>query len=162
MSCHSFTLFCMSARISFGLLAVLGLCLSAPNLHSHCGMEEMKGRSDECRTLNSISILCSLWMCVCVCVVWPCYPFICPLPGLALFANFAYVRIIQHAPSLTSNSRPPCPTTTMSAAEQSLNPTLVLLEIRDLCVSWLGCPTLCLSVCLTARFVGLLLFCLLK
>lgn len=36
VSCHSFTLFCMSARISFGLLAVLGLCLSAPNLHSHC------------------------------------------------------------------------------------------------------------------------------
>lgn len=30
--------FCMSARISFGLLAVLGLCLSAPNLHSHCGV----------------------------------------------------------------------------------------------------------------------------
>lgn len=76
--------------------------------------------------LHPLSALCVL------CVVWPCYPFICPLPGLALFANFAYVRIIQHSPThppftLILYPQQQC------LLQQPLNPTLVLLEIRDLC-----------------------------
>lgn len=79
--------------------------------------------------LHPLSALCVL------CVVWPCYPFICPLPGLALFANFAYVRIIQHSPTHPARS----PFTLIlypqqqCLLQQPLNPTLVLLEIRDLC-----------------------------
>lgn len=130
--------FCMSARISFGLLAVLGLCLSAPNLHSHCGVGSRGGiRGTEKRSASRI-LLYPLYA---LCVVWPCYPFICPLPELALFANFAYVRIIQHSP--THPAAPPFilflypqqqqQQQQQCLLQQPLNPTLVLLEIRDLC-----------------------------